>query len=305
MERLGYEKYALFGNSAGTIVAQFMLMDHAEKLTALSLNAVVNVPAGFNKMCVTSVGKLESLFEEIESDETYSRAYPDLKKRFLATLESLNESPDTISVQFQNEDNPSTVVLDGNRVTIWVFSHMYWNTQLPLSMYKIANKDYSQIIQDPGIFLPLQNFSYGLFWSMLMSGWPDPTEEDLLTGSVYDPFVEGMSTMLFGQPFVKKIRDAWQVDYQPNHIKPMATYVPTLMLNGGEDHVCLPGYVQELSDSFENSYCYIFEGVAHSPIDAGECAIMMMKLFLDNPHEAPDASCVEGYRESHEYILPQ
>ena len=110
--------------------------------------------------------------------------------------------------------------------------------------------------------------------------------------------------MVFSQSFMMKIRDAWQVDYQANNIKAMATHVPTLMLNGGEDHVCLPGYTQKLADTFENSYCYIFPGIAHSPIDAGECAIMMMKQFLDNPQAAPDASCVEEYKKKQEYILP-
>jgi len=304
MEKLGYEKFAAFGNSAGTIVAEYLLMEHADRLTALSLNAVVNVPPGFNKMCVTSVDKLESIFAEIEQNETYARAYPDLKKRFLSTLEALNESPDTITVLLPGAEEPSSVVLNGNRITGWVFTQMYWNTQLPLTMHLIANRDYSQIIQNPGGFLPLQNFSNGSFWSMLLNGWPDPTEEELLTGTEWEIFVEGMSTLVFSQPFVMKMRDAWQVDYQPKHIKPMATHVPTLMLNGGEDHVCLPGHALELSDSFENSYCYIFEGIAHSPIDAGECAILMMKQFLDNPQAAPDASCVEEYRNKQEYILP-
>lgn len=113
-----------------------------------------------------------------------------------------------------------------------------------------------------------------------------------------------MSTLVFSQPFVMKIRDVWQVDYQPNNIKAMESNVPTLMLNGGEDHVCLPEYAQKLSDSFENSYCYIFDGIAHSPIDAGECAIMMMKQFLDNPHQVPDAACVDGFKKKEEYILP-
>jgi len=302
---LGFDKFAVFGNSAGTIVAQYLLMDHADKLTALSLNAVVNVPAGFNRMCKTSVDKLESIFAEIEQNANYTSAYPDLKQRFLSTLQELNESPDTITVVLPGATEPSEVVLNGNRVTGWFFTQMYWNTQLPLTMQMIANRDYSQLIQQAGGFLPTANFSNGSFWSMVMNSWDDPTDEDLLAGSEYEIFVEGMSTMVFGQPFVMKIRDAWGVDYQSNNIKAMATHVPTLMLNGGEYHVCLPGYTQKLSDSFENSYCYIFPGISHSPIDAGECAIMMMKQFLDNPQAAPDASCVGGFKKNQKFILPQ
>ena len=92
-----------------------------------------------------------------------------------------------------------------------------------------------------------------------MNSWDDPTEDDLMKGTEYEIFVEGMSTMVFSQPFVMKIRDTWQVDYQPGNIKAMATHVPTLMLNGAEDHVCLPGYVRKLSDSFENSYWVVSE----------------------------------------------
>lgn len=304
MEHLGYDRFAVFGNSAGTIVAQYLLMEHADKLSTLSLNAVVNVPAGFNNMCVTSIDKLESIFDEIEQKETYAQAYLGLKDRFLSTLEELEESPDTITVQFQGHETPNTIVLDGKRVARWVFSQMYSNTQLPLSIHKIAQRDYSEIIQNPGIFLPLPHFSNGSFWSMVMSSWSDPVDEQLLTGSEWETFVQGIGMMAFSQPFVMHVRDAWKVDYLPGNIKPMATHVPTLMLNGGEDHVCLPGYVRELSDSFENSYCFIFEGIAHSPIDAGECAIMMMKQFLDNPYEAPDASCMEVFQAGHTYILP-
>ena len=95
-----------------------------------------------------------------------------------------------------------------------------------------------------------------------------------------------------------------EVEYQPGHMKPMATDVPTLMLNGGEDHVCLAEHTIELAASFKNAYCYIFEGIAHSPIDAGPCGILMMKAFLDNPNKAPDASCMEEYMIKPVFVLP-
>jgi pimeloyl-ACP methyl ester carboxylesterase len=304
MEKLGYEKFFAFGNSAGTIVAQYLLMEHSEHLAGLVLNAVVNVPPGFNNMIITSVDKLESIFSELKENEEYARAYPDLKMRFLNTIVELNESPETIKVRFQGEEEDSDIVLNGDRVVDWVFSQMYWNVQLPLSMHKIIHRDYSELVRNPGIFQPLTNFSNGSFWTMLLNGWTDPSQEQLLSGSEWEPFVKGMSTMVFSQPFVMQIRDILEVDYQPGHIKPMPTHVPTLMLNGGEDHLCLADSTRKLAESFDNAYCYIFEGIAHSPIDAGECAIMMMKQFLDNPHVAPDASCMEAFMKKPEFILP-
>lgn len=305
MEKLGYEKFFAFGNSAGTIVAQYLLMEHSDHLAGLVLNAVANVPPGFNNMIVTSVDKLESIFNELQESEVYARAYPDLKMRFLKSLVELNESPDTIMVNFQGQYEDSKVVLNGDRVVDWLFSQMYWNTQLPLSMHKIVHRDFSELVGNPGIFLPLQNFSNGSFWTMLLNGWPDPTDEQLIKGSEWEPFVEGMSTMVFSQPFVMLIRDILDVKYQRGHIKTMPTHIPTLMLNGGEDHVCLADSTRKLAESFDNAFCYIFEGIAHSPIDAGECAIMMMKQFLDNPSAAPDAACMEAFMKKPEFVLPE
>ena len=305
MEKLGYEKFFAFGNSAGTIVAQYLLMEHADMLSGLVLNAVANVPPGFNNMVVSSVDKLESVFEELAADEKYTSAYPDLKKRFLRALEELNASPEILTVRFHGQDRDSKVVLNGDRVVAWLFSQMYWNTQLPLSMHKIIQKDYSEVMANPNILLPLDNFSNGSFWTMLLNGWPDPTPEQLLTGSEWEAFVEGMNTMVFSQPFVTQIRDVLGVEYQPGHIKPMATHVPTLMLNGGEDHVCLADSTRKLAASFDNAFCYIFEGIAHSPIDAGECAIMMMKQFLDDPFRAPESACMESFMQKPPYKLPE
>jgi pimeloyl-ACP methyl ester carboxylesterase len=304
MEQLGYEKYFVFGSSAGTILAQYLLMDHSEHLAGLVLNAVVDIGPGFNNMYVACIDKLESLFMEVERTEKYTKAYPDLKKRFLNTLDALNESPDLITVNLPGQEGTYDIVLNGDRISLWLFSEMYWNTQLPLSIHKIINRDYSELIDRPGFFFPMQTFSNGSSWSMILNGWPDPTAEQVPTEGEYKAFVEGMSTMIYGPSFMMKMRDIWQVDYLSDQSKPMATNVPTLMLNGEEDIFCLSQHAQELSDSFERSYCYIFKGIAHSPVDAGPCGIMLIKQFLDNPLVEPDASCLEDFKNEYEYVLP-
>ena len=304
MESLGYDKFSAFGNSAGSFLAQYLLMDHADHLESLVLNAIPDLEPGFNNMCLTSIAKLVEILDKVDQDPEYSEVYPDLKDRFLLTLEELNQAPDTLRVQFRGQEGTSDLVLNGDRAAAWLFSHMYWGTQLPLSMHRIANRDFTEIIHDPNIFLPLPNYSIGSFWSMALNGWSDPTPDQLLEGTEWEPFVQGMSTMVFGQPFLSRVRETLGVEFQPGHIKPMATHVPVLMLNGGEDHVCLPGHVRELAEYFTNSYCYIFEGIAHSPIDAGPCGIMMMKQFLDNPGEAPDATCMEEFSADQAFVLP-
>jgi len=67
MNQLGYDRFFAFGNSAGTLVAQYLLMEHSDKLAGLVLNAVANVEWGFNQMIVTSIDKFESIFSEIRT----------------------------------------------------------------------------------------------------------------------------------------------------------------------------------------------------------------------------------------------
>jgi hypothetical protein len=85
--------------------------------------------------------------------------------------------------------------------------------------------------------------------------------------------------------------------------KSFVTDVPMLMLSGRMDYLCLPSYSKELSDMQKNAYLFIFEGVAHSPVDRGDCAIMMLKEFFDNPTKAPDNSCMQEFHSG--FDLPE
>ncbi len=302
MEQLGYDKFAVFGSSAGTIVAQHLLMNHPENLSGVIMNAVVDIDNAMNEMHLSSINMLETIFGECESNEKYAKAFPDLKKRFLAVLDSLNNKPDTIIAKYPGRDEAYTIVLNGDRISAWVFNEMYWNTQLPMSLHKIINGDYSELIESPGPFFPMQDFSNGLSWSMILSEWPEATEEQIPLDSEYKTFVKGTGLLMFVPYFMNELRKVWKVDELYDRKKALATNVPVLMLSGQYDHVCPYGYAQELSKKFDTSYWYVFRGVAHSPIDSGPCGIMLVSQFLDNPDMAPDASCVEELRS--EFVVP-
>ena len=58
-----------------------------------------------------------------------------------------------------------------------------------------------------------------------------------------------------------------------------------------------------MAKGLSKAYLYTFPGVAHSPIDAGPCAISMAFDFLKDPTRAPDSSCIKQY-EFHFKIGP-
>ena len=163
MENLNYQKFSVFGASFGTLVVQHLLLNHSEHIESAVMNAVVDVNHCFSNMHTNSIKTLDVIFERCEKDEEIRQAFPELKNRFLALIEKLNESPDTILVRRPGTNKMHNMVLNGNRLSVWIFAQMYWNTQIPLTLSKLFAGDYSEIIQSPHILFPLQNFSNGLY----------------------------------------------------------------------------------------------------------------------------------------------
>ncbi|MBK3519999.1 alpha/beta fold hydrolase [Carboxylicivirga marina] len=302
MEGLGYNQFSLFGSSAGTIIAQQLMMDYPEKISSVMLNAVVDMKHALNNAYFTTIEMLESIFNECETNEKYAKAYPDLKKRFLARLDYLNVHPDTIVAKRPGTDKDYQVVINGNKVSRWLFLDMYWNTQTPLSMHRIIEGDYSELVQRPGAFFPMDDFSNGLSFSSILAGWPKAEPWQIPDDGEYHTFIHGLKTMMFGPLFFNELRKFWHVEDASAQVNTIATYIPTLMLSGKSDHVCPYGYAQNLAEQFELAHCFVYDGIAHSPVDYGSCGIMLIKQFVDNPTGQLDATCVDEFKGG--FMLP-
>lgn len=303
MEQLGYDKFSIFGSSFGTLIAQHLLLNHSEHLVSAVMNATVDINRALYGMHTNSINTLDAIFEKCKKDKKYAVAFPDLKTRFITLLENLNAHPDTILVKYPVDGKTYRVLLNGNKLAVWLFSEMYWNTQIPLTLHKLLSGDYSEIQERPGMIFPLHEFSNGLSLSIFLSEYPNILDEYIPLDGEYSNFVKGCGTMIFTPYFLKNAQKVWSVSDVSNAEKSIETDVPTLMLSGEMDHVCPPSYAIELSKTLRNAYLYIFPGVAHSPIDIGMCGILMMKEFIDNPSKAPDNSCMSEFRD--EFIVPQ
>jgi len=303
MEQLDYKKFSAFGSSFGTLVVQHLLLNYSENLVSASMNAVVDFNRGLTKMYTNSIQTLEDIFSKCENDPELSQAYPDLKNRFLSTLTRLNESPDTLDIEYAKDGKMYKIPLDGNKLSVWVFGQMYWDAQIPSTLHKILSGDYSQIIDNPGMIFPLHEFSNGLSLSIILSEYSNFEEEDIPVDNEYVDFVKGCGTMIFTPYFLNHAKEVWKVNDLQNKNTSLVSDVPTLMFGGEMDHVCPPNYAMDLSKNLKNSYLYIFPGVAHSPIDIGPCGIMMMKQFIDDPSKAPDNSCMQQFKSG--FNLPE
>lgn len=303
MEKLNYDKFSVFGSSFGTLVTQHLLLNHSEHLVSVTMNAVVDINKAFPEMHTNSIQTLEQIFHTCENDPELSKAYPDLKNRFLSTLARLNESPDTLVMEYWKTGEMYKIPLNGNKLSAWLFGNMYWDAQIPSTLHRILSGDYSQIIQNPGMIFPLNEFSFGMSLSIILSEFSNFEAKDIPLNTEYADFVKGCGLLPFTPYFLNRAKEIWKVNDLQNKNINLVSDVPTLMLCGELDHVCPPEYARNLSKNLEQPYLYVFPGIAHSPIDFGFCGIMMMKEFIDNPTKAPDSSCLQEFQGG--FILPE
>lgn len=301
MTQLGYDKFAIFGSSYGSEIVQNMLMHHPERLSSAVLNGVVDIYRSGYDMHSGMVEALEEAFSAVDNSPVLTAAYPDLKERFLHKVSELNVRPDTLNLMHGPTGEEYKVLLNGNRIGLWLFYQMYFNTQLPRSIDRISRGDYTEIISNPGLIFPIPEFSTGLSLSVFLSGTYDVKPEHLMEGSEYEELIKGASLSTFGPYFYKEAIKVWPVQ-QRNSPQKFYSQTPLLLLGGKFDHLCKPSYATQLAEEQGNATLFLFDDVVHSPVDKGPCAILMMKEFYDDPSKIPDNSCMQTF--SHKYQVP-
>ena len=297
MTTLGYARFNLFGSSAGTIVAQHVMRDYPNRVRAVVLNAAVPFGHPFlEEMMLNASRSLERMFRLCEADEACRAAYPDMEKRFFDYLSQLNREPVIVPLKDPASGETVRFVLNGDRLSTWLFSSMYGNTQVPSSLARFMAGDYSELQNDAQIFFPMRRFSYGLSYSIFSSEFVDFTGAGARVDGRYAAFADGAS-MFFGPKLLADAQEFWKVKrLAPSLLKPLNSSVPTLILNGEMDHVLPAERIAGTASHLKNGHVYLFPGVAHSPIDTGPCAFTMAMEFLADPTKAPDSTCMREFK---------
>jgi len=296
LSSLGYDQFNLFGSSAGTIVAQHVMREFPERVRAVVLNAAV--PLGrpwLAEMLPNAATSLEAAFRQCAEDEACAAAYPDLEDRFFGLLDELNREPVTLPVTNPVDGATVDFALNGDRLSTWLFATMYTNTQIPATVGRFLEGDFQELQDSPHLFFPMTRFTYGLSYSIFGSEAVGYTLEDTRVPGRYAAFADGCA-MFFGPRLQVQAQEFWKVEpLDQSKRQPLHSDIPTLILNGELDHVLPPRYVKEAVGRLKNGHLYLFAGVAHSPVDAGDCALGMLMQFFHDPSQAPDSTCMESF----------
>jgi pimeloyl-ACP methyl ester carboxylesterase len=304
MSALGYDRFNLFGSSAGTMVAQNVMRDYPERLRSVSLNAAVPYgPMLLRDMLPNAASSLRRYFDMCAADDSCAAAYPDAEDRFFGLIDDLNATPVELVVKYPDQGSETTFLLNGDKLSSWLFAAMYSNTQIPYTLERFHQGDFSAIQNSPAIFFPMRKFSYALGYTVVLATSQDFTASSDGIPDRYQAWVDGLS-LFFSPRLMEAVGDFWTTDPLPAELfAPIRSDVPTLILNGRLDHVIPGETAAQLVAGLDNGHLFVFEGVAHSPVDAGTCALEMMMAFVADPSVAPDASCMAQYKQ--QFQLPE
>ena len=110
-------------------------------------------------------------------------------------------------------------------------------------MFSFDQPDYAESRND----LSIGDFSYGMSLSIIQSEYSNFESVVIPLNNEYIDYVKGSGLMLFTPYFLIHAKEAWKVNEIQNKTKRLVSDVPTLMLSGELDHVCLLNYARDLS----------------------------------------------------------
>jgi hypothetical protein len=157
------------------------------------------------------------------------------------------------------------LVINGDRVSTWLFATMYANTQVPATIGRFLEGNFEELQNSPHLFFPMTRFTYGLSYSIFGSEAMGYTVDDTTAPGRYAAFTDGCA-MFFGPRLQAQAQEFWKVEP-----------------------------LDETKRAPLHSDIFLFGGVAHSPVDSGDCALGMLLQFVADPSKAPDGACVAQF----------
>ena len=310
MTALGYDKFNVYGTSAGTILAQHLLRDHSDRLRSVVIDSTV--PAGRGNVHTEAptvvAGSLDALLRHCEQDADCAAAFPSIRQEANEVIDRYDREPVTLEVTHPATGEPLTMVLTGHRVAQGI---LMLNSQtptvgmVPTFIHRLANGD-TDIAKEMvwAIGPPIGNFSWGLGTSIFCLEYSDFTEDEIVFPGLFPAYEKHIATQAFGGRTLARTCAMWGVDPIAAGFKvPVRSDVPVLLMAGTLDSLTPPSWAEEVAATLSNSHVVEVEGYAHSPTFAGECTAMMALQFFADPSQAPDGGCLADLKI--QFVVPE
>lgn len=291
---LGYDQINLYGVSYGTLLAQHVMRDHPGILRSVVLDAVVPTSVNY----ITESPRAEDrayteLFDACNADAGCRAAYPNLEQTFFATVERLNREPARVAITDDETGRSYNAVLDGDSFAGVMFQLMYASgfiPALPRIIDDATRDDFRVLTRVLPLIVFDRTFSLGMHYTVICAEDADFSVSDAPLNNLRPSIaLDGRRGL---ESYLARC-GVWKVkELGPAVDAPVVSDIPTLVLSGRFDPITPPEFGDVVARSLSRAYVYTFPDTGHSAVGSSACADSLLRAFLDDPLQPPDAGCV-------------
>ena len=254
-EALGYDRVNLRGGSYGTRSAQIWMRRHPDSIRTATLQGVQSIsylnPLPHARMAQRS---LDLIFDEVEADERYAAAFPDLRANFWSTLARFDEGPVEVTLPHPKTGEPTAIRFDRNAFAEAVRLQLYSipaNRHLPRLLQQAHAGDFTELAQ--ARLDSERSLRGAIAWGTLLAvtGSEDAPRMDRDT---IEAWCEG--TFLGDTRVTEQLAaiDIWPCgEVADDFGAPITADVPTLLWSGTHDPSTAPQWADELDATLPRS----------------------------------------------------
>ena len=290
---LGYERMNVYGISYGTRVAQHYLRRFPARTRSVILDGVLPPDVALGpEVAIASQAALDALFQRCATDDPCHAAFPELRERFYALLDRLDQAPVAVTIDHPRTGEATEVTLD-RLAMVAVVRLLVYSPQtasvLPVLVESAYAGDY-RALASQALFLEagVKDIAIGLNYAVVC------TEDAPYVG---DLDMAAQADTYMGTAFVEvldRICDKWPRGTMDSDLRePLATDLPVLLLSGELDPITPPEYARRSAARMTNSVHVVGPGQGHGMLMV-RCAQRLMADFVDAADPgALDLACVE------------
>lgn len=289
---LGYQRINIVGGSYGTRAALVYIRRHGDSVRTAILNGVA--PIAFRNPLYharEAQRALDLLFKEIESNEMYSKAFPDLREKFETILVRLGKEPAETKVR-TGSGKDETVSISREAFVNSLRYQMYYmdtNRLVPVQIWRAYEGNFQPFAENA----IRRNRALGNMIALGMLFSVTAAED---VARIKPDEIESLTANTFlGDGRVRRqieICSFWPKSKLPeNFSEPVKSEVPTMILSGQYDPVTPPSWGEHVHRNFKNSL-HVVAPAAHGV--GGPCIESIQRAFLESGKvEGLDTSCVD------------
>jgi len=310
MDALGYERFNLYGSSAGTIVAQQLMRNHGDRLRSVIMDSTVPVGRSdvHTEAPMIAANVLRRVIELCRENPTCAGAFPELEAEMAGLVARYNAEPIVLEVVDPQTGEPATFIINGDRLAhaiLMLSSQTGTIPLLPVFIHDLAEGRVGVVSNFAWAFSPPPPpFSHGLGLTVFCAEYSGFNESDLQYGGTFPDYQRAVAANPFGAKSILTSCETWDVDPVLSDAKePVRSDVPTLLIAGEVDSLTPPSWALEVADGLSDSRVYEIPGYGHSAVFSGPCPFSLMFQFLNDPTQPPDDSCIADLKL--EFLIPE